>query len=139
MRRPVLVLLCASLVGAGCGGDPDPEAGARETVERFAEATREKDYHALCDDILSPELVERVRAQVPCEVALRTGLEDVEQPRLTVRDVRVRGDTALAVVRTEAANQQPSEDTLRLVRTDEGWRVASLASPQPPAPTSTTP
>ena len=121
-----VVLATAVLLGA-CGGDD--EADVRQTLSAFAEATAKKDYQRLCDDLLSPDLIEQVRrVNLPCEVALRTGFEDVEQPRIEVRSVKIDGDTASAQVRSTAKNQEPSVDTVRLVKVDDEWRIASLAS-----------
>jgi hypothetical protein len=123
----LIALLCAAALLAGCGGDDEGEV--RDTLAQFAEATAEKDYQRLCDDLLSPELVEQVRrVNLPCEVALRTGFEDVEQPRIEVRSVKIDGDKASAQVRSTAQNQEPSVDTVQLVKVDGEWRVNSLAS-----------
>lgn len=69
-----------------------------------------------------------------CQDALRAGLGGVTAPKLEVLQVRVTRDGALARVRTTAAGQPPSTDIVRLVRQEDGWRIASLASPQPPSP-----
>ena len=57
-------------------------------------------------------------AGLPCEVALRTGLEDRQNPRLTVLGVEVNGDQALARVRSTAGGEPPSTDLVRLVKED---------------------
>jgi len=135
-RRPApLPVVLAALVllgaaGVGCGGESDEER-VRETLGDFGEATARKDYQRLCDELLSRKLIEQVRAAgVPCELALKTGLEDVREPRLQVRDVTITGDRALARVRTTAAGQEPSDDQVRLVREGGDWRIASLATPE---------
>ncbi|MDQ3740077.1 MAG: nuclear transport factor 2 family protein [Actinomycetota bacterium] len=126
--KPLLAaLLAAAALLAGCGGDD--EADVRDTLNAFAEATAKKDYQRMCDELLAPELIEQIRrVNLPCEVALRTGLEDVENPRLEVRSIKLDGDTATAQVHSTASNQEPSDDTVRLVKVDGGWRIASLAS-----------
>jgi hypothetical protein len=132
--RAAALLLAAAAVGLAACGDSDEEK-VRDTLDRFATATREKDYQALCDDLFARALVRQVRSVgLPCEVALRTGLGQVRRPTLTVRSVEVNDDGALARVRTGAAGQKPSEDTVRLVKEDDDWRVASLAAPQPQPP-----
>jgi hypothetical protein len=121
------VLVCGVLLGA-CGREAG-EREVRETLESFAEATARKDYQRLCDELFSRELVEQVRKVVPCEVALRNSdLDTARDPKLEVRSVRIEGDTASAIVRSTAANQPASEDTVRLVREGDGWRIAALAS-----------
>lgn len=101
-----------------------------ETLDRYAEATRDKDYQTICDELYAEDLVERVRAAgLPCEVALRTGLEDRQNPRLEVLGVEVNDDQALARVRSTAGGEVPSTDLVRLVKEDGEWRIASLSEP----------
>jgi ketosteroid isomerase-like protein len=127
LRLLLAAVLAGSALAAGCGTDDEREV--RATLQAFADATARKDYQRLCDDLLSPELVEQVRnVNLPCEVALRTGFEDVENPRIEVQRVTIDGDTASARVRSTASNQEPSIDTVRLVKVDGEWRIASLAS-----------
>ena len=116
---------------------PEADSGeqVRETLDRYAEATREKDYQTLCDDLYASQLVDRIRAAgLPCEVALRTGLEDRQNPQLQVLSVEVTGDTANARVRSTAAGEVPSVDTVGLVQEDDDWRVASLSEAGATAP-----
>jgi hypothetical protein len=118
-----------ALLATGCGGeeDPAPEAQVRATLADFGRATAAKDYERLCTRILAPDLVEQVTSVgLSCPAALRQGLEEVREPRITVGAVRVTGDSARAEVSTSARGQQPSRDTLELRRVPGGWRVASL-------------
>ena len=71
---------------------------------------------------------------LPCEIALQQGLGDVKQPRLIVGDVKVKGKTATAQVKSSAEGEPPSSDTIELEHTDAGWQIASLASPSEPGP-----
>lgn len=132
MLRPVRYLApaLALLILAGCGEQgPPPEEQVRATVTEFGRATAAKDYAALCDRILAPSLVEEVESiGLPCERALRQGLGDVEDPRLTIGRVEVRDDQATAEVRTSAAGEEPSLDTLRLVNLDGAWKISSLGT-----------
>jgi hypothetical protein len=123
-----IVALCAPMGACGKGGTRDEEA-VRATLDRFVAAVAKKDYQQLCDELLDPKLLESLQARnLPCELALRTGLEDVRKPSLTVRRIRVDGTRASAVVRTTAQNQRPSEDDVQLVKRDGTWRIARLAS-----------
>jgi predicted small lipoprotein YifL len=132
MLRPVRLLVSALvlLVLAGCGdAGPTPEEQVRTTVSDFGRATAAKDYRALCDQILAPQLVDKVtQVGLPCETALRRGLGKVEDPHLTIGQVRVDGDNASAEIRTSAAGEQPSKDTLRLVNVNGTWKISSLGS-----------
>jgi hypothetical protein len=62
-------------------------------------------------------------------VALRTGLEERQNPRLQVLGVEVNGEQALARVRTTAGGEPTSTDLVRLIKEDGGWRIASLTEP----------
>jgi Putative lumazine-binding len=120
----------ALLILAGCGeSGPTPEEQVRSTVAEFGRATAAKDYGALCDRILAPELIEEVESiGLPCEAALRQGLGEVKDPRLTIGRIEIRDDEASAEVRTTAAGEEPSRDTLRLVNLDGTWKISSLGT-----------
>jgi ketosteroid isomerase-like protein len=127
LRIPVVAVTCLALAVSACGRSE--ERAVRDTLESFAQATARKDYQRVCDRIFSRALVEQVRRTVPCEVALQnSSLDDARDPRLVVQRVSVDGDQASAVIRTSAANQRPSEDTVRLVKEDGEWRIQALAS-----------
>ena len=130
MLRPVRYLAVALLLLAGCGEQgPTPEEQVRSTVAEFGRATAAKDYGALCDRILAPELIEEVESiGLPCERALRQGLQDVEDPRLTIGEISVREDEATAEIRSSAAGEAPSQDTLELVNLDGEWKISSLGT-----------
>ena len=127
-RRLVLCALLGVLALAACGRQSD-ETAVRETLESFADATARKDYQRLCDDVFSEKLVDEVNRTLPCEVALRrSDLDAAREPRIEIRRIEVEGDRATAQVRTTAANQPASQDTVRLVREGEQWRIAALVS-----------
>lgn len=128
------------VVLAGGDSDDDRRAEVRETLEAYAVANRRKDYQALCDRLYARELVDTIGSVgLPCEVAQRTGLEDVRRPTLVVNSVEVSDDQALAEVSTDAANQEPVDATIRLVRENDQWRIASLAAAQPQPPENLAP
>ena len=132
LRPPLLLLALCVLVGCGDSG-PSDEEQIRSTLSAFGRATGERDYAALCERILAPKLVETVeQIGLPCETALEKGFEDVRGPRISVGAVTVDGDAATAQVRSSAEGQEPSEDTVRLVRVDDAWRIASLGEGQGP-------
>jgi hypothetical protein len=133
LRPPVLTAL-AALALAGCGDSgPSDEAQIRGALEEFQRATAEKDYAALCERVLAPKLIETVeQVGLSCEMALEKGLGSVRDPRISVGSVTVDGDGATAQVRSSAAGEEPSEDTVRLVRVGDAWRIASLGDVQAP-------
>jgi predicted small lipoprotein YifL len=126
LLAPVLVLA----VLAGCGDrGPTPEQQVRTTVSDFGRATADKDYKTLCDRILAPKLIEDVTSiGLSCEAALKRGLGNVEDPRLTIGRVEINGDQATAEIRSSAAGQEPSKDTLKLVKVNGTWKISSLGS-----------
>ena len=127
VRRPLAALLAVSGVFCGCGGGPTDSERVHDTVEAFGQASAAKDYQRLCDDLLAPKLVSEVESTgLPCELALKQGLGDVSAPRLTIGTIRVKGDAATADVQSSAKGEQPSRDTLQLVRVGDAWRIASL-------------
>jgi hypothetical protein len=131
LRPPLLLLALCVLIGCGDSG-PSDEDQIRAALTEFGRATGEGDYAALCDRILAPKLVETVeQIGLPCERALAKGFEDVRDPRLSVGAVNVDGDAATAQVRSSAAGQEPSEDTVALVRVGDAWRIESLGTGTP--------
>jgi ketosteroid isomerase-like protein len=125
VRYAAAVLAAASV--AGCGSEASDEAQVRDTLAAFGRATARQDFRALCERILSPGLVRSVtQAGLPCERALREGFAGVRDPQITVGAVRINGDRATAEVRTSASGQEPSRDTVRLEKLEDGWRIAAL-------------
>jgi predicted small lipoprotein YifL len=117
-----------ALVGCGDQG-PTPEEQVRTTVTEFGRATAAKDYKLMCDRLLAPSLVEDVEAiGLPCEMALRQGLGDVREPRLTIGRIEVSDDQATAEVRTSASGEEPSQDTLELINVNGAWKISSLGT-----------
>jgi hypothetical protein len=127
VRGPLVTVLLVAAGLCGCERGPSDSEQVQSTVEAFGRATAARDYQRLCDELLAPDLVQEVETQgLPCEVAMRQGLGDVEAPTLTIGRVVVDGDTATAEVNSAAQGQPPSRDTLQLERVNGTWRIASL-------------
>ena len=139
MRRLSLLLAVAAL-GSGCGGGQSETEAVRETVTAFGQATAAKDYGRLCDELLAPTLIDALdEIGLPCRLAMERSLADVEEPRLLIGAITVDGEKARVEVRSSAAGQAPSRDTLSLVKLEDRWRIADLGSAPPPAAPSATP
>ena len=142
MLAPVrrLALALSVCVLAGCGGGQSDREAVRQTVTEFGAATAAKDYDRLCE-LLAPSLLESLdEIGLPCRVALEQSLGKVEEPRLVIGTITVDGDRARADVRSSAAGQAPSRDTMALVKVDDRWRIADLGSaPEAQAEPSATP
>jgi hypothetical protein len=118
-----------TLGACGGGGEHRSEADrVRDTLGAFGAATAKHDYRRVCSDLLAKPVIDSVRrAGLDCEAALRTALQDVQAPKIEVRKVTVNGDHASAQVRTTAANQDASNDTVALVKEGGDWKIGSLA------------
>jgi hypothetical protein len=105
VRAPFVALLAAGALLCGCGdAERSDSERVQATVEAFGKASAAKDYQRLCDDLLSPKLVEDVEAAgLPCEVAMGQGLGEVNAPSLTIGRIAVDGDKATAEVKSTAA------------------------------------
>jgi hypothetical protein len=115
-------------------GGRDDAALVRASLERYEKASADKDVQELCDDLLASSYVKQTASSgLPCEVALRTALEDVNDPKLRVLSVEVNGDRAAARVRGSAAGQVPGDAVYTLVREGDSWRIL------PPRPSGAAP
>jgi hypothetical protein len=137
--RPSLLAmpgLVAALLLGGCGHDrPHQPDGPRAVVEQFGRASASHDYQQICDRLIAPVLAAKVeQVGLPCELAFKKGLNAVRAPRISIGLIRVIGATAYVRVHSTAANQAPSDDTLKLVRTGKAWRIVALTSTLPPVP-----
>jgi len=119
-----LIAIIVVLLALQLRGGRDDAQEVRAALARYETASAKKDYQTLCDDLLSKSYVRQTAGSgLPCEVALRTALEDVRNPTLQVLSVKVDGDKATAAVRGSAAGQVPGEATYTLVREDDAWRI----------------
>jgi hypothetical protein len=127
-----LLALLVVILALQLRGGRDDDKLVRAALVRYEKASREKDYQTLCDELFASSYVRQTASSgLPCEVALRTALQNVRNPTLQVLSVEVNGDRALARVRGSAAGQVPGEDNYTLVRENDAWRIL------PPRPRST--
>lgn len=134
--RPLAVTLLLALAPAlvACGGESEEEQ-VRAAVAAYADASADKDYQRICDELIAETLVQSVESVgLPCELAFKEGLERVREPEVDVREVRINRSKALVEVTSTAKGQQPSQDTLELVLQGGDWRISALAKPQPQPP-----
>jgi hypothetical protein len=125
----VIALLCSAYVLAGCGATAHQQVEAK--VQEFARATENRNYAALCDDVLAPALVAHLTAAgLSCEQAMRIFVSSVQNPSISVSKVTVHGSSASAVVLASATGQPAAIESIELIDTEHGWRLASLASPR---------
>jgi hypothetical protein len=129
MRRSRgFALLCSAYVLAGCGASARDEVQAK--VEQFAHATASKDYRTLCARVLAPALVSRLTAAgISCDQAMKIFVNSVSNPTISVSKITVSGNHASAIVLAGATGQPAALERIELIQTQNGWRLASLASP----------
>lgn len=138
MARSAVVLAVAAALLAGCGKDSaTPEDEVRAAVEGYAKAFAERDYQALCDTYLDPKVIASLeRSGLPCESALRPQVSATRNPKLAITSVKIDGKVARVVVHATADGEPPTDQTLALVETKDGWRLTPLGvtGPAPVAP-----
>jgi len=118
------VMLCLS----GCAGSDRDQITAK--VQQLAQAVGQHDYATICDQVLAPSLIAHlVTHGIPCVLAMRVALRGVRQPVVSIGKIELRGSQATAITLTVAQGQQASLSAIELIKTGQGWRIASLGSP----------
>jgi hypothetical protein len=129
-RRHVVIALCAlaaTAVLTGCGTSEHDQVQAK--VQQFLTATRKKDATTLCNQVLSPTLIEAyIQHGITCKQYWQIGLAHVTEPSLLIGKIDVHGGKASAIVLTGAKGQESALDAIELVKTGAGWRIESLGS-----------
>ncbi len=141
-RLPLAALLLAgALAAAGCGAEAgsnvdsvrfkEPERQAvADAVTDFADAAGSRDYDRICADELAAPLVKRLDAAKgtdECPDQLERSLRDVDQTDLAVRDVRVSGADAVAVVQPTGTGEKEAQSRITLVKEGSRWKLAGIA------------
>jgi|SRR5215211_2049779 len=120
----------------GCSIGPDEETGPTEpvhgaakqvaaTVRALEHALRDRDWSAVCDDLLTPG--GRRRAGGPdCVRLVRSSAGDLRRPTIELLAIDFKGPVAQARVRTRARGQPPLTDRITLLRTGGRYRIDSL-------------
>lgn len=124
-----LAVLGVAYALTGCGATASEQVQAK--LEQFAHAVAARDTTTLCSQVLAPDLVGHLHAAgLSCEQAMKTFVQSVSNPSLSVSKVHVTGGSASAVVLARADGQPSSLESVQLTNTKNGWRLASLASPR---------
>jgi hypothetical protein len=131
LRRAIAAVAAAGALG-GCGtSDADQ---VRSKVQQFSTAVAGHDYRTICGQVLAPSLLSRFAAVgLSCEQAMRSiYLPSVHSPSVAVGRITIQGQKASAIALSGASGQRSSLDTINLVSTSQGWRIASLTAPAIP-------
>jgi hypothetical protein len=124
----VAVLVVAALLLGGCGSSASDQV--RAEVGRLAQATADRSYETICNQILAPSLLAHLASNgIPCAQAVRVALSGVRNPVVSVGKVIIKGSRAVAITLTSAWGQKAEVVAIELQRIGRGWRIASLGSP----------
>jgi len=135
MRRAALLAALLALAATGCGASQTPEsanefkgeqAAVAEVVDQLAAAGKAGDAEKICADVLSKQLVTELKsAGGDCVTEMDRAIDDASDFDLTVRSVKVNGDTATAQVRQGDAGEIA---TFTFVKEGGAWRASALGS-----------
>ncbi|HWH96546.1 MAG TPA: nuclear transport factor 2 family protein [Baekduia sp.] len=100
-----------------------------QTVEDLQKASRKNDEAKICNDLLAPALVAKIKtaSKGTCEQALKDALQDADSYELQVKKVAIEGTSATATV-TSDTGPKDRTDTLALAKVGGAWKIAELGS-----------
>ncbi|MCW3011453.1 MAG: nuclear transport factor 2 family protein [Solirubrobacterales bacterium] len=140
-RRPLALALAAGAVLAtGCGaaeGSDVQDAEFREparqavaaAVRDFSDATGDRDYEQICADYLAAPLVKRLddaKGTDRCPDQIERSLRDVSETELAIREVRISGENAVAVVQPTGTGEVEAQARFTLVREGPRWKLSGI-------------
>lgn len=134
LRSVALPASLALVLAAGCGGGGDsrpkpisgPPKEVADTVKAFEAATEAKEFARICRDLFTRRIVEEVGGSRECPRFLRRNAEGLEEARILITNIRVRGGNATVDAVTTAEGQAPVRDTIQLLRERGRFRIAAL-------------
>jgi hypothetical protein len=138
MRRalvPPLLLAAVAVLAAGCAGTRSSakdfkgeQQRVADQVEKIQSAGESRDAKAICDDVLSASLRDRIKSGgASCEAELDKSLKDVDDYGLDVESVTISGSTATARVRGRTGAGHAVR-TMRFAREGADWRATDLGT-----------
>jgi hypothetical protein len=138
--RLAALLLSVSVLPLSACGQTDKDSASdfkgeqkavAQTVEDFQKASRKRDQDKICQDILAPDLVSKIKtaSKGTCQDALKDALRDVDSFELDVKKVAIdaAGTSAQATVRSDAGKVDKT-DTFRLVKLGSTWKISALSA-----------
>ena len=126
----IIAALVLLLVVVNREEDDDALGGrAKEVVtlmEEFERAARARDYARICNELFTIEAREAAGGS-DCPELLAQSAEGIRDVQVRLESIVVRGDSATARVSARARGQAPATDTVRFVRREGRFRIASLS------------
>jgi hypothetical protein len=134
--RALVAMVLVAVALSGCGSSDS--AQIRATLDSFTHAVATRDATPICNQVLAPELLARIQGVgLTCKSAIKRFFFSckVKSPTLTVGHVAIKRNTATALVFAGARGQPPGIYQLGLLKTKQGWRVATESDEQTTAGT----
>jgi type 1 fimbria pilin len=135
MPRIALIAAMLALPLTACGAAQQPESASKfkgdqaavaELVDQLAAAGKAGDAEKICTEILSKQLVTELKsAGGDCVSEMDRAIDDASDFNLTVRTVKVNGNTATAQVRQ---GDSGANATFTFVKEGGKWRASELGS-----------
>jgi hypothetical protein len=136
-RRPLLAAALTTAAGLillivflGRGDDDEALGGrAKEVVavmDDFERAVRARDYGRICSELFTIEAREAAGGG-NCPALLAQSTDGIQDLQVRLESIVVRGNAATARVNARAKGQEPATDTVRFVRREGRFRIASLS------------
>lgn len=140
-RRPLAVVLAvAAAFAAGCGTEEGSDVSSAEfreperqavsaAVRDFSDAARSRDYEQICADYLAAPLVKQLddaRGSERCPDQIELSLRDVDETDLAIRDVRISGTNAVAVVQPTGTGDVEPQARFALVKEGPRWKISGV-------------
>jgi hypothetical protein len=126
-----VAVICLLVAVSGCGGGGNDKEDAEQTIRDFVQATRERDAHKFCDELVTQEFLEQTigatgdKAKESCkrEFSSRRGLRVT---LIRIEKTEVDGDKATVTALLDRQGQRIREK-LRLEKEDGDWKLAGAA------------
>jgi hypothetical protein len=142
---PVLAvagLLAASVTGCAASGSKGSDsakdfkgtqADVAQVVDDLVSASQKRDGEKICKEILAPALTATFTAnKTVCKDVVKDNLGDTDIFGMTVKSVQVNGNTATAVVESDAGSDEPKQKNTFTFVKDAGangvWKISSFGS-----------
>jgi hypothetical protein len=138
---PPVVLAAALMAPGGCGtagkSDTSKFSGANKAVAQavydLRDAVVKHDYGKVCDTYVTTDVKNQLAAaarrakpaRVTCADRLKDSLQDVDATDITVTNVAVTGNTAIATFTSKLPHGTAPTNTLTLAN-QRNWRLSKL-------------
>jgi len=121
-----LILLLTSGGSHNTSAAASPDAVAA-TVQAFGQALHKRDFSTMCNLFTDDARANEGGSDCPSTLAGNAAL--LQNPRVKIRSMSVRGTTAAAVISVRQEHQPLMTEVLQLVRQDGQFKISAVTSP----------